>query len=195
MNTVRIGNARGLAAVLVGLAVLPSCNDDKKVQEIQKQADGRVAQAQKEAAAKVAAAQKQIDAMKADFQKQADEAKAEADEAVKKAQEGADEGAKAAEEALTKARQAFKAEARARLTDINEDMKDVNTKAARASAQAKSAAQKNLQEISKKESEIQKDIAAFDQATLDTFKSVKGKVDQDLAKLKQAIAAARAKLK
>lgn len=195
MTSRRMGTARKVGLLFCTLSTLAACSDDKKLQEIQKQADLRVANAQKEAANKLAIAQKQLEDLKVELQKQAEKAKADADESVRKAQEGADQGAKLAEEALAKARQAFKAEARARLTDINEDMKDVNAKAGKASAKAKAAAQKSLQEISKKETEIQKDIADFDSATLDTFRTVKAKVDQDLAKLKQAIAAARATLK
>lgn len=167
---------------------------EKKIQEIQKQADERVAQAQKEATDKVAAAQKQIEELKAQFQQASDKAKADADEALKKAAEGAEAETKLVEEALTKARQAYKAEGRARLNDINEDLKDVQQRSAKASAKARAAAQKALQEIQKKEGEIQKDIASFDEATLETFKTVKAKLDGDLAKLKQAIAAAKAKL-
>jgi hypothetical protein len=68
-------------------------------------------------------------------------------------------------------------------------------KAAKASAKAKAAAQKTLVDVTKKEAAIQKDIAAFDAATLETLSAAKAKVDQDLAKLKQDIASARAMLK
>jgi len=71
----------------------------------------------------------------------------------------------------------------------------MNQKAAKASAKARTAAQKTLADVTKKEGEIQKDIAAFDAATLETLSAAKAKVDQDLAKLKMDIASARAMLK
>jgi hypothetical protein len=51
-----------------------------------------------------------------------------------------------------------------------------------------------MQEVSKQQKVVAKDIAEFDAATLETFKTVNAKVQNDLAVLKAKIKAARAKI-
>jgi hypothetical protein len=77
---------------------------------------------------------------------------------------------------------------------MNEDVNALGPKIAAAPAKAKTAATAVMKEIAKLETEINKDITAFDQATIETFKTARAKLDADLAKLKAKIAAARAKL-
>jgi hypothetical protein len=169
-------------------------NADAKIKEIQRQADDRVAQADRVAKEKIAAAEQQMEATKAQLEAALAKAKTEADDAVRDAKAGADEDAKAAALALTKARDAYKEEARLKLADLNKDTRDVAARAAKASAKVKALVDKSMQEIAKRQKEIFKDINAFDAATLETFKTTKAKLDQDLAKLKASIQSARAKV-
>ena len=166
-------------------------NSEQKLKELQTQADERVKKAEDDATQKVAAAQKEIDALKAQFAEAATKAKADADEALRVAKESADEQEKTAEkaaaDALAKAREAYKAEARAKLKDINEDLSALSLKTAKAPAKVKATATKSLQDITKKEKEIAKDITGFDKAELQNFRTVKAKVEQDLAILKGKI--------
>jgi hypothetical protein len=64
----------------------------------------------------------------------------------------------------------------------------------KATAKAKAAFQKALQPVSAQQKAIAADLAAWDTATLDSFKSVKGKFEHDLALLKNTIRAAKATL-
>jgi hypothetical protein len=187
------GTARWCALVL--LVTPAACSSDAKIQEIQRAADEKLKKAEDEAQTKLTAAQKEIETLKAQFADASAKAKADAEEALQKEKATAEEQAKLAEETLVRARQAFKAEARAKLADANEDLKDVQARAQRATAKTKATATKSLQDIAKLETEINKDIAAFDSATLDTFNATKAKVDKGIAKLKGDLAAARAKLK
>lgn len=176
------------------LVALQACGDDAKIKEIQKKADERVAEAQRDAKDKIAAAEKKLDDTKAEFAAAAEKAKAEADNAIAVAKETADEGAKEAADALTKARAAYKAEARARLTSINKDVQDASVRASKAPAKLKPTIDKAMKAIVEKQKDVAKDIAAFDQATLDTFLKVKAKLDADLAALKNAALGVKAKL-
>jgi hypothetical protein len=169
-------------------------NADAKIKEIQHQADERVAQADRVAKEKIAAAEQQMEATKTQLEAALAKAKTEADDAVRDAKAGADEDAKAAALALNKARDAYKAEARVKLADLNKDTRDVAAKAAKAPAKVKTLVDKAMQDIAKRQKEIFKDINAFDAATLETFKTTKAKLDQDLAKLKGSIQSARAKV-
>jgi hypothetical protein len=173
-----------------------ACGDGgaAKIKEIQRQADDRIAQAERVAKAKISAAEQQMEATKAQVQAALTKAKTDAESAVAEAKAGADEQEKAAILALTKARDAYKAEARVKLADLNKDTRDVATKAAKAPAKVKALVDKAMHEVLKQQQQVGKDINAFDTATLDTFKTAKAKVDQDLAKLKAVIQSARAKV-
>lgn len=179
------------AGFFIGLA---GCDNEGKLKEIQKKADERVAEAQRDAKEKIAAAEKKLDDAKAEFAAAAEKAKAEADNAIAVAKESADEGAKEAANALSKAREAYKAEARARLRSVNQDLQEVSVRASRAPAKIKPTIDKAMKAIVDKQKDVAKDIAAFDAATLDTFRAVKGKLDADLAALKRDILGVKAKL-
>jgi hypothetical protein len=71
---------------------------------------------------------------------------------------------------------------------------EVNGKIAKATDKVKTAGQKAIQKVTDEEKAIDKDITAFDTATLDTFKAAKAQLDKDVASLKATIKAARAKL-
>jgi len=113
---------------------------------------------------------------------------------MSKAQSAADDQGKAAEAALAKARQAFKEEGRLELADANKDLNDAATKSAKAPAKAKAAFSKVIQAVPAQQKAIAADLAAYDTATLDTFKTVKGKLEHDLAVYKATIRSARAKV-
>jgi len=182
------------AACLSPLLALTACGDEAKLKEIQKKADERVAEAQREAKEKIAAAEKKLDDTKAEFASAAEKAKAEADNAIAVAKETADEGVKEAADALARARDAYKAEARARLKTVNKDVQDASVRASKAPAKIKPAIDKAMKAIVEKQKDVAKDIAAFDTATLDTFRNVKGKLDADLAALRNAALGVKAKL-
>jgi uncharacterized phage infection (PIP) family protein YhgE len=161
-----------------------------KLAEIQKQADEKIAQAENQAKTKLADMQKQLDDAKAELEK----AKAQTTEALNKAQSSAEEQAKAAEAALVKARQAFKEKARVELADANKDLAEVQGKVSKVPAKSKAAVTALMQDIQKQQKAIAKDIAAFDAATLDTFRNVDAQVKKDMATLKAKIRAVRAKV-
>ena len=74
-------------------------------------------------------------------------------------------------------------------------MHDVTEQAKKAQAKAKTSVQAIAKEVAALQKDIASDIAAFDKATLDTFKSVKSELNKDLATLKSKVAAAKAKLR
>ncbi|HEY3234042.1 MAG TPA: hypothetical protein VGJ84_04970 [Polyangiaceae bacterium] len=195
LRTSRVAHIGWAAIVALGLA---SCDDSAKHQteiaKIQRQAAESAAKVERDAKEKIAAAEKQLETMRAELADAAAKAKAEADQAVSTAQQSADEQAKAAKAALDKARQAYKSEARLRLTDLNKTTAEVQAKSAKASGATRTAVNKLLQKVVELQKAAGKDIAEFDKATLETFNTVKAKVDKDLAALKAAIAAARAKV-
>jgi chromosome segregation ATPase len=191
----RLPELRRFATVCaVSLFALVACDNEAKLKEIQKKADERVAEAQRDAKEKIAAAEKKIDDTKAEFAAASEKAKAEADNAIAVAKETADEGAKEAADALNKARAAYKAEAHSRLNTLNKDVQDASVRASKAPAKIKPTIDKAMKAIVDKQKDIAKDIAAFDAATLDTFRTVKGKLDADLAALKRDAAGVKAKL-
>jgi hypothetical protein len=180
-----------LACLVVALAGCSHAEEEKaKLAELQKKADERVAQAESQAKTKLADLQKELDDVKAELVK----AKAATADAVTKAQSSAEEQAKAAEAALVKARQAFKETARVQLADANHDLQEVQGKVGKVPAKSKAAVSALMQDIQKQQKAIAKDIAAFDAATLDTFKTVKAQTDKDLAVLKAKIRAVKAKV-
>ncbi len=180
-----------LAFVLVALVGCSHAEEEKaKLAEIQKQADDRVAQAENQAKTKLADLQKQLD----DVTAQLAQAKTATVDALNKAQSSAEEQAKAAEAALVKARQAYKEKARVELADANKDLAEVQGKVSKVPAKSKAAVTALMQDIQKQQKAIAKDIAAFDAATLDTFKTANAQVEKDLAVLKAKIRTVRAKV-
>ncbi len=161
-----------------------------KIDDIQKKADEKVTQAQNEAKTKIADIQKELDDTKAALAK----AQSAVQDAVNKAQSGAEDQAKAAEAALVAARQAFKAKAKIELSDANKDLADAQSKISKVPAKSKAAVTTMMQDIVKQQKTLQKDIAAFDAATLDTFRTVNSQYEKDLAVYKTKIRTVHAKI-
>jgi DNA repair exonuclease SbcCD ATPase subunit len=182
-----------LVVVLLG-SQLGGCShaeeEKAKLAELQKKADERIAQAESQAKTKLADLQKELDDVKAELAK----AKEQTAEAVKSAQSGAEEQAKAAEAALGKARQAFKEKARLELADANKELAEVQGKVGKVPAKSKAAVTALMQDIQKQQKALAKDIAAFDAATLDTFRTVDAQVKKDMAVLKSKIRSVKAKV-
>jgi hypothetical protein len=180
----------GFGCALLVALLLPGCPDEAKerakLAEIQKKADAKIAQIESEAKAKVAAADQKV---KQALDDASAKAKADVDEAVSKAQASAED----AETAMKMARAGYKAEARLRLAELNKKTTEVATKSAKASAAAKKAINTLMQKIGTQQKAVYKDIAAFDEATLETLQTTKTQLDKDLAALKASIAAAAAK--
>ena len=160
-----------------------------KIDEIQKKADERVTQAENQAKTKLADLQKELDDTKASLAK----AQAAAQDAVSKAQTGAEDQAKSAEAALVTARQAFKSKAKLELSDANKDLTEVQGKVSKVAAKSKAQVQALMQDIVKQQKTLAKDIAAFDAATLDTFRTVNSTFEKNLAAYKAKIRAVKAK--
>jgi DNA anti-recombination protein RmuC len=178
-----------LVAVLL-LACSHAEEEKAKLAELQKKADERVAQAESQAKMKLADLQKELDDVKLELTK----AKTATADALTKAQTSAEEQAKAAEAALTKARQAYKEKARLELSDANKELAEVQGKVGKVAAKSKAAVTTLMQDISKQQKALAKDIAAFDAATLDTFKATSAQFQKDLAILKAKIRAVKAKV-
>jgi hypothetical protein len=183
-----------LALSLCALCFAGGCEDQEKMQAIQKAADERIAEVERKAKDQVARAQEEMAALKVQLTQAADQAKAEAASALKDAQTGADQCADDAETAMRRAREAYKAEAKAKLLPISEDAREVRSKLAKAPAKLKTAVQPALKEIDGLTKDVQKDIAAFDKATLETLRATKQAFNEHLAKLKGKVNAAKAKL-
>jgi hypothetical protein len=173
--------------IFLMLLALVGCGmSDQEVSEIKKKADEKFAKAEQQGKQKLEEAQKQIDQLKAEL----NEAKSKSEKAV------ADdsEQIKAVEAALDKARQAFKATARLELANANKQLTEVASKAGKVPAKAKAAFQKTMQTVATKQKAVAKDIADFDNATLENLSTVKSQLEKDLAQLKVAIAQAKARL-
>jgi hypothetical protein len=192
------GHQRLAQTALVFVMFTAACDNGEKtkakIAEIQKQADEKIAQAERSANEKLAALQQQMEATKAELVDAAAQVKAEANDAINKAQANADEAAKAAAAALARARQAYKEEGRQQLNALNKEATDINAKIAKATATVKTTAQKSMLKVAEEQKAIQKDIEAFDTATLNTFKAAKAQMDKDVASLKATLKNARAKL-
>lgn len=179
------------ALLVIALSGCSHAEEEKaKLADIQKKADEKLAQAESQAKTKLADLQKELDDAKAELAK----AKSQTAEALTKAQSSAEEQAKAAEAALVKARQAFKEKARVELADANKDLAEVQGKVGKVPAKSKAAVTALMQDIQKQQKAIAKDIAAFDAATVDTFRTVDAQVKKDLATLKAKVRAVRAKV-
>lgn len=188
--------ARG-GLVLVLAAALGGCNDDehrKQLAELQAQADNKLAAVETKAKEKVAELEKEIEALKAEAAAAAAKAKAEVEQAASKAQESVEDAEKETAKVLDKARAAYKAEAKARYQALNNELAEVTSKGHKIPAKSKAAYDKTIKTVIELQKVITKDIAAYDEATLDTFGKCKSKLDVDLAKYKAAIKAAKSKL-
>lgn len=177
--------------------VLAGCNEEqhkKQLAELQAKADKRLGEAETQAKDRLAALEKQVETLKAEAAVAAEKAKAEVDEAASKAQASVEDAAKETAEALGKARTAYKSEGKARYQALNSDLAEVTAKARKVPAKAKDAYDKAIKNVVTLQKDIAKDLAAYDEATLDTFAKTKGKLDVDLAKYKAAINTAKAKV-
>src|SRR4051812_4432810 len=180
--------------LLVVPLMLVACGNEeeikKKVAAVQQQAEDAASKAKTAAQQKLDELQKQLDQLKTD----ATDAKTKLDECMSKAQASADEQGKTAEAALAAARQAFKSAAKLELADANKALNELGPKSAKAPAKAKAAFQAALKPVAAQQKAIAADLAAFDTATLDTFKAVKTKFEHDLALLKNTTRVAKSKL-
>jgi hypothetical protein len=183
-----------MRAFLLATVLLVACSNEeeikKKVAAVQQQADDQASKAKQEAQQKLDDVSKQLEQLKTD----AADAKTKLDDCMSKAQAGTDASGKSAEAALAAARSAFKEEGHLELSNANKAMSELGPKSVKATAKAKAAFQKALQPVSGQQKAIAADLAAWDTATVDTFKSVKGKFEHDLALLKNTIRAAKATL-
>lgn len=185
------------SVVALSLGLASGCNEEehkKQLAEVQAQAEKKLAAAESQAKERVATLEKEIETLKADAAAIAAKAKAEAEEAASKAQASLDDAEKEMGKVLDRARIAYKSEAKARYQALNNDLAEVTAKAQKVPAKSKAAYDKAIKSVLALQKEITKDIAAYDQATLDTFGKTKAKLDIDLAKYKAAIKAAKAKV-
>jgi len=183
-----------MRALLFASMLLVACGNEeeikKKVAAVQQQADDQASKAKQAAQQKLDELQKQLDQLKTD----ATDAKTKLDDCMSKAQTSADASGKSAEAALAAARSAFKEEGHVELAAVNKTLSELGPKTAKATAKQKAAFQKALQPVSGQQKALAQDLAAWDSATIETFKSVKGKFEHDLALLKNSIRAAKATL-
>jgi uncharacterized lipoprotein YehR (DUF1307 family) len=185
-----------ILASIVSLSLIGcgKAEEEKKIAQIQKAADERIAKAEKEAGDKIVQLQKQMDAIKGQAADASAELKAQADAAINKAQLSADEAAKAVQTALTRAREAYKEDARHQLSVLNKDFTDLAMQAKKTAAKDKVAYDKAVKDIVARQKDVTADIAAFDKAALEEFKTAKAKLTKDLTLMKAAIKTAVAKL-
>jgi thiamine biosynthesis lipoprotein ApbE len=187
---------RGLTAIALALA-LSGCNEEehkKQLAEVQAQADKRLVQVESQAKERVAALEKQVEALKSEAEAVAVKAKADADEAISRAQANVEDAEKETAKVLERARSAYKSEGKGRYQALNRDLAEVTTKAHKIPAKSKAAYDKAIKNILALQKDITKDLAAYDEATLDTFGKTKAKLDVDLAKYKAAVKVAKSKL-
>src|SRR5688572_460135 len=135
----RVGALSGAA-----LLMICGCEDDAKVRDIQRLADERVATAERTAERKLREMEKQIEALKAEAADATAQAKAEAESAIREAKASSDEQAKLAEQAISRARAAYKTEARTKLSLLEKDVRELASAAAKAPPKARAAADKSL---------------------------------------------------
>lgn len=188
--------SRGCLVALLAVG-LPGCNEEehkKQLAELQDQADKKLAAAEAKSKERVAELEKELETLKTEAAAAAASAKAQAEEAANKAQASVDDAEKEAAKILDRARSAYKLEAKARYQAANSDLAEVTAKAGKVPAKAKAAYDKAIKTVVALQKDINKDIAAYDEATLDTFGKVKAKVDADMAKYKAAIKSAKAKV-
>ena len=179
-----------LSLACLSLACGNEAEQKKRIAEVEKKAEERVQQAERQARAKTEEVQRELEKAKTELA----EAKAKLSDAVSQAQASVEEQTKAVEAALQKARQAFKEEGRTELAHLNKEVQEISSKSGKLTKTAKESFVQAMKDIQKQQKVIADDIAAFDKATLDTFKSTKAKLDRDLAVMKAKIRAARAKI-
>jgi uncharacterized phage infection (PIP) family protein YhgE len=177
------------------LIALFACGNEeeqkKKIAEVEKKADERVRQAERQARSKTEEVQRELEKVKTELA----EAKSKLSDTVSQAQASVEEQAKAAEAALVKARQAFKEEGRTELAHLNKEVQELSSMSGKLKKGAvKDSFTKLMKDIQKHQKTIAADIAAFDKATLETFRTAKAKLDRDLAAMRATIRAARAKI-
>lgn len=182
-----------LAGLFMACGNMGCGNEEKqraKLAEVEKAAEAKVAQAELQARNKAADAQKEFDALKAEL----DQTKAKLAES-EKAQADFEELGKQAEAALGKAREAFKAEGRVKLADLNKDLTQVSKALTKLPAAKKAELNKIFQKIPPQQKAIAKDIAAYGTATLDTLSATRSTLEKDLALMRANVALAKAKVK
>jgi peptidoglycan DL-endopeptidase CwlO len=180
-----------VAPVVFSLACGASDEERKKIAaEVEKKADERVARAEQAARAKADEAQRELEKAKAELA----EVKSKLSDAVTQAQASVEEQTKAAEAALQRARAALKEEGRTELGHLNKEVQELSSKSGKVTKAAKASFTKSMKDIQKHQKTIAADIAAFDKATLETFRATKAKLDRDLAAMRATIRAARAKI-
>lgn len=183
--------AVGPLSCLLATLVLFGCSNAEELQALQKQAETRVASIEEKARAQVAEARKEAEDVRVLMTQSVEQAQAKLKEAqdsaeqlLKEAKVSAEQAEKDAAKALAKARDAYKGEARAKLATLNDEVRELNAKISKAKGKVKSEAQAKLKDVTALQKQLAKDIAAFDKATLDTFKEVKNEVNKHLAELK-----------
>jgi chromosome segregation ATPase len=183
-----------MRALLIASFLLLACGKEEEIKSrvaaVQQQADERATKAKEEAQQKLDELQQQLEQLKTE---QAD-TKAKLEDCANKTQLTAATPCKANEAALTAARQALKEEGHLEYANVNRAMTELGPKTVKAPSKAKAAFQKALQPVSAQQKLIAADLAAYDTATVDTFKTVKAKFQHDLANLKNALRAAKAAL-
>ncbi len=179
IDRVLVTAARNGGLILALIAGFTGCNEEehkKQLAELQAQADNKLAAVENRAKEKVAALEKELETLKSEAATAAAKAKAEAEEAASKAQESVEDAAKETAKTLDKARSAYKAEAKARYQALNNELAEVTTKGHKIPAKSKAAYDKAIKTVVDLQKEITKDIAAYDEATLDTFGKCKSKL-------------------
>jgi chromosome segregation ATPase len=178
-----------LWAILMLVGCGNATEERAKLAELEKKAEQRVAQAEKVGREKVDSLQKELDQIKAELAA----SKSKLEEATK-AQASSEDAAKQLEAALLKARQAYKAEGKAKLLAVNKEVGEASAKASKANAKVKAQVQKLLKGIPAQQKAVAKDLADFDNATLETLDTIKAKLAKDLAALKASAHAIQARL-
>jgi hypothetical protein len=178
-----------LWAILMLVGCSNAAEERAKLAELEKKAEQRVAQAEKVGREKADGLQKELDQIKAELAT----SKTKLEEATK-AQASSEDAAKQLEAALLKARQAYKAEGKAKLAAVNKEVAEASAKASKASAKVKPQLQKLLKGIPAQQKAVAKDLADFDNATLETLDTIKAKLAKDLAALKASAHAIQAKV-
>jgi hypothetical protein len=166
----------------------------RQLADLQKKADARVAQVEQKYKEQVAGLEKQIASLKLEVTDAAAKAKSDAEDAIAKANASVEDAEKEAAAALGKARDAYRREAQTKYANLNNDLKEVTAKARKVPAKSKAAYDKAIQNVLSLQKDILKDLAAYQDVTLETLGKTKAKIDVDLAKYKLAINAAKAKL-
>jgi len=186
----RFGPFLLVAPLVLSLACGNEAEQKKKIAEVEKKAEERLQQAERQARTKTEEVQRELEKVKAELA----ESKSKLSDAVSQAQASVEEQTKAAEAALDKARQAFKEEGRTELQHLNKEVQELSSKSGKVKKEAKDSFMKLMKDIQKHQKTIATDIAAFDKATLDTFRTTKAKLDRDLAAMRQTIRVARSKI-